>query len=114
MTTRLSSLERVRVTKPASSNWATNVEVVLGLRPECIAEQDRRFGDEGDRLTLDLPVEMTEPTGAETIVLMRLGGERALGRVSPDVRLQPGGRGRFALDMRRACLFDPITGALIA
>ena len=88
-------------------------EVVLGLRPECIAEQDRRFGEDGDRLTLDMPVEMTEPTGAETIVLMRLGGERALGRVSPDVRLQPGGRGRFALDMRRACLFDPTTGALI-
>ena len=89
-------------------------EVVLGLRPECIAEQDRRFGEDGERLILELPVEMTEPTGAETIVLMRLGGERALGRVSPDVRLQPGGRGRFALDMRRACLFDPSTGTLIA
>jgi len=89
-------------------------EVVLGLRPECIAEQDRRFGEDGERLTLEVPVEMTEPTGAETIVVIRLGGQRVLARVSPDVKLQPGSRGRFALDMRRACLFDPSTGALIA
>ena len=66
------------------------------------------------RLVLDLPVEMTEPTGAETIVLARLGGERTLARVAPDMRPEPGGSGRFALDMRRACLFDPATGALIA
>ncbi|MBL8701495.1 MAG: sn-glycerol-3-phosphate ABC transporter ATP-binding protein UgpC [Alphaproteobacteria bacterium] len=99
---------------PAGLSGHAGREVVLGLRPECIAEQERRFGEESDRLILDLPVEMTEPTGAETIVLMRIGGERALGRVAPDMRPQPGGRGRFALDMRRACLFDPGSGALIA
>ena len=98
---------------PAAFAAQAGREVVLGLRPECIAEEDRRFGHGGERVTLELPVEMTEPTGAETIVLARLGGERALARVSPDVRLQPGDRGRFALDMRRVCLFDPGTGALI-
>ena len=86
----------------------------LGTLTECIAEQDRRFGEDGERLTLEVPVEMTEPTGAETIVVIRLGGQRVLARVSPDVKLQPGGSGCFALDMRRACLFDPRTGALIA
>jgi multiple sugar transport system ATP-binding protein len=99
---------------PAARAALAGREVVLGLRPECIAEADRRFGQDGERVTLDLPVEMTEPTGAETIVLARLGGERALARVSPDIRLQPGDRGRFALDMRRVCLFDPGSGALIA
>jgi multiple sugar transport system ATP-binding protein len=99
---------------PATRATLAGREIVLGLRPECIAEADRRFGQEGERVTLDLPVEMTEPTGAETIVLARLGGERALARVSPDIRLQPGDRGRFALDMRRVCLFDPGSGALIA
>jgi multiple sugar transport system ATP-binding protein len=89
-------------------------EIVLGLRPECITEHERRFGDDGDRLVLDLPVEMTEPTGAETIVLARLGGERVLARVAPDMRPRPGDSGRFALDMRRACLFDAASGGLIA
>ena len=53
-------------------------------------------------------------TGAETIVLMRLGGEQLLGRVAPDVRLRPGSSARFALDTRRICLFDPSTDRLIA
>jgi multiple sugar transport system ATP-binding protein len=104
------------VALPLPAAWAAQAgrEVVLGLRPECIAEEDRRFGHGGERVILEMPVEMTEPTGAETIVLARLGGERTLARVSPDVRLGPGDRGRFALDMRRACLFDPGTGILIA
>ena len=57
---------------------------------------------------------MIEPTGAETIVLLRLGGERVLARVAPDVRPAPGERAAFALDTRRICLFDPATERLIA
>ena len=86
-------------------------EVVLGIRLECIAEAERRFGDGG--LLLDAQVDMTEPTGAETIVLLRLGGHEVLGRVAPDVRLQAGAMARFALDTRKICLFDPVTERLI-
>ena len=57
---------------------------------------------------------MTEPTGAETIVLLRLGGLPALGRLSPDIRPAIGAEARFAIDTRRACLFDPATERLIA
>jgi multiple sugar transport system ATP-binding protein len=106
--------DAVALELPAALRVQAGRDVVLGLRPECIAEQERRFGEDGDRLILELPVEMTEPTGAETIVLLRLGGERALGRIAPDIRLRPGDRGRFALDMRRACLFDAASGALIS
>ena len=60
------------------------------------------------------PVEMVEPTGAETIVLLRLGGEPAQARISPDVRPTPGAMAPFALDIRRLCLFDPETEQLIA
>ena len=90
-------------------------DVVLGIRPECIAEMDRRFGaDERGSIAVEAPVEMIEPTGAETIVLMRLGGEQLLGRVSPDVRLPVGSNSRFAVDVRKLCLFDPATERLIA
>jgi multiple sugar transport system ATP-binding protein len=89
--------------------------VVLGIRPEAIAEVNRRFGDDArDVLSLEAPVELVEPTGAETIVLLRLGGERVLGRVAPDVRLAPGSPARFTLDTRKICLFDPATERLIA
>ena len=57
---------------------------------------------------------MVEPTGAETIVLLRLGGEPAQARISPDVRPAPGDVAPFALDTRRICLFDPATERLIA
>ncbi|HEY0420392.1 MAG TPA: TOBE domain-containing protein, partial [Acetobacteraceae bacterium] len=90
-------------------------EVVLGIRPECIAEPTRRFGDNAaDSTELAAPVEMTEPTGAETIVLLRLGGEKVLGRVAPDIRLKVGEAARFAVDTRKICLFDPQTERLIA
>jgi multiple sugar transport system ATP-binding protein len=87
-------------------------EVVLGIRPECIAEGSRTFS--GAPVVVDAPVEMVEPTGAETIVLLRLGGEGALARISPDIRPQTGAPASFALDTRRICLFDPQTERLIA
>jgi multiple sugar transport system ATP-binding protein len=90
-------------------------EVVLGIRPEAIGEAERRYGaDPRTSIAIDAPVEMTEPTGAETIVLMRMGGQQLLGRVAPDVRLAVDAPGRFAVDTRRICLFDPATDRLIA
>src|SRR5262249_33031728 len=66
-------------------------EVVVGIRPECIGEPTRHFSDlPGAVATIAAPVEMTEPTGAETIVVLRLGAERALARVSPDLRYRLG------------------------
>ena len=60
-----------------------DAEVVLGIRPECIAEARRRFGvRDSPPVTVDAMVEMTEPTGAETIVMLRLAGQRAIGRVA--------------------------------
>ena len=88
-------------------------EVVLGIRPECIAEGSRIFSAEPPVL-VTAPVEMIEPTGAETIVLLRLGGEPAQARISPEIRPTPGGTASFALDTRRICLFDPETERLIA
>jgi multiple sugar transport system ATP-binding protein len=87
-------------------------EVVLGIRPECITEESRRL-DEG-ALLIDAKVEMTEPTGAETIVLIRLAGHNVLARIAPDIRLRPGSSARFVLDTRKICLFDPANERLIA
>jgi multiple sugar transport system ATP-binding protein len=103
----------MRLMLPTMRNAAPYIgrEVVLGIRPECIAEHNRRF--EGGGMLVDAMVEMTEPTGAETIVLLRLGGHEALARVGPDVRLRPGETARFALDTRKICLFDPETERLI-
>ncbi len=106
--------EAVSLALPDSLTAHAGRAVILGLRPECIAEDQRRFGEAGTGLALEAPIDMSEATGAETIVVLRLGGMRVLGRVSPDMRAQPGTKGRFSLDMRRVCLFDPVTERLIA
>src|SRR5690349_2890312 len=82
-------------------------DVVLGIRPDGRAEGSRACS--GTPVVVSAPVEMVEPTGAETIVLLRLGGESALARISPDMRPRPGESASFALDTRRICLFDPQT-----
>ena len=106
----------IRLPAPATvgTSWDRR-SVVLGIRPECIAESTRRFGS-GTAPGIIIPavVEMTEPTGSETIVAMRLGGEKVLGRVAPDMPLVIGESANFALDTRKLCLFDPKTECLIA
>jgi multiple sugar transport system ATP-binding protein len=108
--------ETIRLPAPAgvAADWAGR-EVILGIRPECIAEPTRHFSDDpAATRRISLPVEMTEPTGAETIVVLHLGGERVLGRVAPDIRLTHGAPAEFAVDTRKICLFDPTTERLIA
>jgi multiple sugar transport system ATP-binding protein len=105
----------IRFPVPAAAESWIGREVVLGIRPECIAEPTRHFSDApGGVLTVAARVEMIEPTGPETIVVLRLGDERALGRVSPDLRPRLGETARFAVDTRKISLFDPATGDRIA
>jgi len=105
----------VRFPVPAAAATWIGRPVVLGIRPECIAEPTRYFGDApGAAVTIASPVEMIEPTGAETIVVLRLGEERALARVSPDLHHHLGETARFAVDTRKISLFDPATGDRIA
>jgi len=105
----------IRIPLPgASASWVGR-EVVVGIRPECITEPTRRFGEAGEAtLSITAPVEMIEPTGAETIVVLRLGDERALARVSADLRPRLGETSAFAVDTRKISLFDPATGDRIA
>jgi multiple sugar transport system ATP-binding protein len=87
-------------------------EVVLGIRPECISDGARRAADI-PATRIEAEVEVSEPTGAETIVLIRIAGVRLRARVAPDIKLTPGQAASFSVDTRRICLFDPQTERLI-
>ena len=62
---------------------------------------------------LDARVEVVEPTGAETMVVLHLGGREMIARVEPDAAKPVGSQMRFGVDMAKACVFDPTTERLI-
>jgi multiple sugar transport system ATP-binding protein len=88
-------------------------DIVLGIRPECISDGGKRAADI-PATRIEAEVEVSEPTGAETIVLIRIAGVRLRARIAPDIKLPPGRLARFSVDTRTICLFDPQTERLIA
>src|SRR5450755_722830 len=60
-------------------------DVVLGIRPECISDGGKRAADI-PATRIEAVVEVSEPTGAETIVLIRIAGDRLRARVAPDIK----------------------------
>ena len=62
----------------------------------------------------DARVEVIEPTGADTLVVLDLGGNEFTVRLEPDVALKPGQDARFFVDLAKLVCFDARTERLIA
>jgi multiple sugar transport system ATP-binding protein len=89
-------------------------DVILGIRPEHLSRYNADLHASRPGIaTLSAPVEVVEPTGAETIAVLRVGEREVVGRFSPDEAPRMGEEIRLAVDMTRACLFDPTTQRLI-
>ncbi|MCC5976338.1 MAG: ABC transporter ATP-binding protein [Rubellimicrobium sp.] len=56
-----------------------------------------------------LPVEAVEPTGSETMVVLRAAGQEVIARYEPDDAPEPGQMSDLVIDMGKASLFDPKT-----
>jgi multiple sugar transport system ATP-binding protein len=88
---------------------ATGRKVVLGIRPEHLSRQSPNTVGKPGMATMSAPVEVVEPTGAETMAVMKFGELEVVGRFSPDEAPKTGENMPLAVDMSRACLFDPAT-----
>ena len=88
---------------------ATNRKVVLGIRPEHLSRQSPNTIGKPGMATMSAPVEVVEPTGAETMAVLKFGDLEVVGRFSPDEAPKTGENMPLAVDMTRACLFDPAT-----
>jgi multiple sugar transport system ATP-binding protein len=98
--------------QPLPSDAPKNV--VLGIRPEHI----HRFSDDLRHrkpgvAPIDAPVELVEPTGAETLAVLRFGDLEVTGRFDPDSAPRMGETITLGIDMARACLFDPKSQSLL-
>ncbi len=87
-------------------------KVLLGIRPEHFVRlADSRRPGVG---TIDAQVEVVEPTGAETMVVLRVGGREIIARYEPDDAPAVGETAKLSVDMNKACLFDPESERLLA
>ena len=96
----------------AVSNWIGK-EVVLGIRPEHITDADsaRASGGHDGYVPTEVActVELTEPTGPDTMVFARFNGARATCRTHPRAAAMPGQKMTVAFDLWKAVVFDPAT-----
>lgn len=108
---------KTRVLLPLPAVTADRVgpgrKIVLGVRPEHLTRHDADRPPRAALGRLDVPVEVVEPTGAETIVIVRVGDREVVARFEPDAAPKEGQSVALVVDMGKACLFDPDTERLI-
>ena len=83
---------------------------LLGLRPEHMTDPGRASSS-GQPLTV--PVDLAEPTGADTLVFTTLGGVRCVCRLHPSAAVARE-TVTLSLDVAHAVLFDPLTQRAVA
>ena len=92
---------------------AAGRKVILGIRPEHLSRHNPELRGKEGLATLRAPVEVVEPTGAETMAVLRVGELEIVGRFTPDEAPRMGEEMIVSVDMTHACLFDPTTQRLI-
>ena len=93
-------------------------ELLLGLRPERMTDErkgQRRDGSDADDASarIEVRVNVVEPTGPDNLVVTELGGKRIVCRVHSSCAVAPGDMLPLTLDLSKAVLFEPATGARV-
>ena len=85
-------------------------ELVLGIRPESVTHKsEAELNGHRNLQCFDCQVDVLEPTGADTLTYIELGGREVIARVNPHNAGEPGATMDFMVDMDKASLFDPKT-----
>jgi multiple sugar transport system ATP-binding protein len=85
-------------------------KLTFGIRPESVLANPAPGPDIAQ---VNAQVQLTEPLGAETLGLLKVGDGELTGRFSPEAGLRPGSPLAAGLDVRKFHLFDPESGAAI-
>ncbi|MCC1492914.1 ABC transporter ATP-binding protein [Cognatishimia sp. F0-27] len=89
-------------------------DVILGIRPEAITDRDGADRNSQNVHVVEARVEITEPAGSDTFVVLQMGGKDVTGRFRADVDVSAGDRFPFAFNMDKAVAFDPKTEERVA
>jgi multiple sugar transport system ATP-binding protein len=90
---------------------ARNEKLLLGLRPEHIAEAKPQ--PEPGVEAFDTVLDVTEPMGMETLIYFTLEGAQICGRVNPNAGAHDGAPMRLAVDLNNMHLLNEVTGVVL-
>ena len=99
---------------PAALSGYAGQDVIAGLRPEAVSLATPDMVAGPLQRFVEADIEVIEPTGADTLVVVGLGGHEFTARLEPDLALAPGQHARFLVDLSKLVCFDAKTEALIA
>ncbi len=83
-------------------------DVIVGVRPEDIADADARGGEAAQ--VAECTIDIVEPAGADTYAVMQLGGKHVTARLHAETNAAAGVSQRLAFDLSKVSYFDPETG----
>jgi len=113
---QLGERPRVRIELPPGNDKLrayVGKEVIAGVRAEAISlARDGQVPLPTQRL-VDAHIEVIEPTGADTLVVLDIGGNEFTARLEPDVALKPDTQARFVVDLTKLVCFDAQSEMLI-
>jgi multiple sugar transport system ATP-binding protein len=84
-------------------------EVILGIRPEQITDKTQYSGENPHVITRSAKIEVVQPTGPDTLVLIHLNGTPVTCRVHPESRATPGAPMALMFDLSKLVFFDAQT-----
>ena len=100
--------------KGSQSIGSPGRKVILGVRPENLTEYEpQRIDARQETGVVEASVEVVEPTGADTMVVARLGEREVIAGFASDAVVKVGERVQLGINMAKICLFDPESERLI-
>ncbi|EXJ12980.1 MULTISPECIES: ABC transporter ATP-binding protein [Nitrincola] len=85
-------------------------KVVLGIRPEQITHVIPHYASNPSTFIVKAKIDVIEPTGPDTLVLVKMNEQEVNCRVEPHEAGKPGETMSLMINMSKTVFFDPITG----
>ncbi len=99
---------------PAALQAPNGQAVIVGIRAEAVSLAGPGVVATALQRSFEARVEVIEPTGADTLVILNLAGQELTARLDPDVQLRPGQIASFLVDLSKLVCFDPQSETLLA
>jgi multiple sugar transport system ATP-binding protein len=89
-------------------------DVIAGVRAEAVSLAGNGGATTPTQRAIDARVVVIEPTGADTLAVLDVGGHEFTARLEPDTDLRAAQDAKFLVDVAKLVCFDRDTQCLIA